>query len=143
MLVSMHNITYAIPLSTITESLYLSDVTVSNVKGSPVIHWRDSVLSLFDLREYFTHPRLNGDAHADNAKAAIVTVAWGKQRLGLVVDKIIGKQDIVVKTLNPIMGELPALSGGTILGDGNIALIIDIPGLIGAAMQARRQGTVI
>ncbi len=142
MLVSMHKITYAIPLATIIESLYLSDVTVSHVKGSPVIHWRNSVLPLIDLRDFFTHPRMNGNHHGDADKAAVVTVAWGKQRVGLVVDSIIGKQDIVVKSLNPIMGELPGISGGTILGDGSIALIIDIPGLIGAAMQARRQGMV-
>ncbi len=143
MLVSMHNITYAIPLSTIIESLYLSDVTISNVKGNPVIHWRDSVLPLIDLRDFFTHPRMNGNHRGDNSRPAIVTVAWGKQRVGLVVDKIIGKQDIVVKSLNPIMGELPGISGGTILGDGSIALIIDIPGLIGAAMQARKQGVTV
>ncbi len=143
MLVSMNGITFAIPLSTIIESLYLSDVTVSTVKGSQVIHWRDSVLSLVDLREYFSHPRLQTVQAADNDKAAIVTVAWGKQRLGLVVDRIIGKQDIVVKSLSPIMGELPGISGGTILGDGSIALIIDIPGLIATALQARRQGTAV
>ncbi len=143
MLVSMHNIAYAIPLSTIIESLYYADVSVTSVKGSQVIHWRDSVLPLIDLREFFIHPRMNGAHKTDGDKTAIVTVAWGKQRAGLVVDKILGKQDIVVKSLNPIMGELPGISGGTILGDGSIALIIDIPGLIGAAMQARRQGATV
>lgn len=143
MLVSMHNITYAIPLSTIIESLYFNDVSVNSVNGKQVIHWRDSVLPLIDLREFFIHPRMNGDHHSDGDKSAIVTVMWGKQRAGLVVDKIIGKQDIVVKSLNPILGELPGISGGTILGDGNIALIIDIPGLIGSALQARRQGATL
>lgn len=141
MLVSLKETTYAIPLSSIIESLYLSDVTVKTVKNNKVIHWRDSVLPLLDLREYFAHPRLK-DKNGANTKAAIVTVNWGKQRVGLVVDRIIGKQDIVVKSLNPIMGELPGLSGGTILGDGNIALIIDIPGLVTAALQARRQGSL-
>lgn len=143
MLVSMHNIAYAIPLSTIIESLYYADVSVTSVKGSRVIHWRDSVLPLIDLREFFIHPRMNGAHQTNGDKTAIVTVAWGKQRAGLVVDKILGKQDIVVKSLNPIMGELPGISGGTILGDGSIALIIDIPGLISAAMQARRQGATV
>lgn len=141
MLVSLKATTYAIPLSSIIESLYLSDVTVKTVKNNKVIHWRDSVLPLLDLREYFSHPRLK-DKDVPSTKAAIVTVNWGKQRIGLVVDRIIGKQDIVVKSLNPIMGELPGLSGGTILGDGNIALIIDIPGLVTAALQARRQGSL-
>jgi len=139
MLVSLRGISYAIPLSNIIESLYFSDVTISTVKGRKVIYWRDSVLPLFDLREYFTHPRMQGDIIHD-ARNAIITVSWGKQRVGLVVDRIIGKQDIVVKSLSAIIGELPGISGGTILGDGSIALIIDIPGLIAAVMQARKQG---
>lgn len=143
MLVSTNNISYALPLSTIIESLYLSDAAVRSVKGKKVIYWRDSVLPLIDLREQFTHPRMKNNAENRNEKAAVVTVAWGKQRVGIVVDKILGKQDIVVKSLNPIMGELPGLSGGTILGDGSIALIIDIPGLIASATQARKQGAVV
>jgi len=142
MLVSMRGISYALPLSNIIESLYYSDVTVSTIKGKKVIHWRDSVLPLIDLREYFTHPRMQGEIIRD-ARNAIITVTWGKQRVGLVVDRIIGKQDIVVKSLSTIIGELPGISGGTILGDGSIALIIDIPGLIGAVMQARKQGAVV
>ena len=58
------------------------------------------------------------------------------------MDRIIGNQEGVVKSLSPIVGKVPGLLGGAILGDGRIALIVDVPGLIGAALQARRQGVV-
>lgn len=138
MLVAVRDAVYAIPLAGIIESLYMSEVSVNTVKGSPTIRWRDSVLPLLDLREFFTHPRLV-DVSSNGAKPAIVTVAWGKLNAGLVVDRIIGKQEIVVKSFSPIVGKVPGLSGCAILGDGRIALIVDVPGLINSALRARRQ----
>jgi two-component system chemotaxis sensor kinase CheA len=139
MLVAIGDDVYAIPLTGIIETVYLSDVTVNGVKGSPVIHWRDSVLPLVYLREFFSHPRLMSAPPA-NGRQAIVTVAWGRQQVGLVVDRLIGKQEIVIKSLSPILGNVSGLSGCTILGDGSIALIVDIPGLIGACVQTQREG---
>ncbi len=150
MLVAVRDSIYAIPLAGITESLYLADVSVSTVKGSPVIHWRESVLPLLDLRQFFDCGLRTlrpssvqiADCERTNPKSAVVTVAWGKLRAGLVVDKIIGKQEIVVKSFSPIIGKVPGLSGCAILGDASIALIVDIPSLINAALQTRRQGVV-
>ena len=136
MLVGLGDDVYAISLTSIIESLYLSDVAVSSIKGDPIIQWRDQVLPLLHLRQVFRHPRLA--AAPVGAKQAIVTVAWGKQRVGLIVDKLIAKQEIVVKSLSPILGNVPGLSGCTILGDGRIALIMDIPSLISAATQAQQ-----
>jgi two-component system chemotaxis sensor kinase CheA len=145
MMVALGEDVYAVPLAGIIESQYLSDVQVNNVKGSPTIVSRGAVLPLIYLREFYAHSCLS-DAPPDGAKLAVVTVAWGKLRVGLIVDKLVGKQEIVVKSLSPIVGNVPGLSGCTIMGDGRIALIVDVPGLIGAAvshqraMQARRQG---
>jgi two-component system chemotaxis sensor kinase CheA len=135
MLVALGDDVYAVPLTSIVESLYLSDVTVSSIKGHPAIHWRDQVLPLLNLRQFFGRaPRATGDA-----RPAVVAVTWGKLQVGLVVDKIIGKQEIVVKPLGSLIGNVPGLSGCTILGNGRIALIVDVSGLINAAMQARTQ----
>jgi two-component system chemotaxis sensor kinase CheA len=139
MLVAVKTSVYAIPLAGIIDSLYLTDSMVHTVKESPTIRWRDSVLPLLDLRQVFDHSRMLKTAVTD-AKPAIVTVAWGKLRAGLVVDKIIGNQEVVVKSLSPVIGKVPGLLGGAILGDGRIALIIDIPGLISTVLQARKQG---
>ena len=137
MMVALGDDVYAVPLTGIVETLYLSDVTVNSMKGNPIIRWRDAVLPLVSLRQFFAHPRLTATPPYD-ARPAVVTVAWGKLQVGLIVDKLIGKQEIVIKSLSPTIGNVPGLSGCTILGDGRIALIVDIPGLISAAMQTQR-----
>jgi two-component system, chemotaxis family, sensor kinase CheA len=138
MLVTVRNILYALPVTSINGAMYVAEAKISTVKGKQALDWQGAVLPVLDLRETFSHPRL---AHvpADDSKPSIVLVNWGKYRLGLVVDRIIGQQEIVVKALSPLIGAVPGLSGATILGDGHIALIVDIPGLINAALQARRQ----
>lgn len=140
MLVYVGNDIYAIPLTSIVESLYLEDWKVSNVKNNPVIHWRDQALPLLNLQKFYVQDRpvaLN-PASRQEAKPAIVAVFLGKQRVGLIVDGLIGKQEIVIKSLGNLIGNVPGISGCTILGDGQVALIVDVPGLISAAMQARR-----
>lgn len=137
MLVQLWNAVYAIPLTSINDVLYLSEVQTNTIAGQPAIRWRGSVLPLIGLRKFFADTRLP-DAPLNGSRQAVVSVTWGKQKSGLVVDKIIGKQGIVVKSLSPIMGEIAGVSGGTILGDGRIALILDIPSLMNAVLKARR-----
>jgi two-component system chemotaxis sensor kinase CheA len=132
MLVHRGSDVYAIPLAGILESLYQEDWPVSHVQGRPIIQWRDQALPLLPLREFFADDRRVG-APPDGVKPAIVVVAWGQQRVGLGVDGLIGKQEIVVKPLGGIVGSVPGLSGCTVLGDGRVALIVDVPGLMGAA----------
>lgn len=137
MLVSVRDNLYAIPVTSINGSLYLSDISINTVKGKPSFDWQGAVLPLLDLREFFTHPRLRGKS-SNGVKPTVVLVTWGKVRVGLVADNILGQQEIVVKALSPLIGRTPGLSGATILGDGRVAFILDIPGLINAALQARR-----
>jgi two-component system chemotaxis sensor kinase CheA len=134
MMVSLGDDVYAIPLTSIVESLYLSDVDISSVKGKPVIQWRDQVLPIVHMRGFFAHHRLTARS-ADEDKQAVVTVAWGRLKAGLIVDSLLGKQEIVIKSLGTFIGNVPGLSGCTILGDGRIALIIDVPGLISTTMK--------
>lgn len=138
MLVELWNNVYAIPITGINDVLYLSDTKIDTIRGMQAIRWRGAVLPLIDLRQSFADPRLSHMPKPNGTKQAIVTVTWGKQRCGLIVDRIIGKQGIVVKSLNSIAGEVPGISGCTILGDGRVALIIDIPGLINAELRLRQ-----
>ena len=134
MMIGLGNDVYAIPLTGIIESLYLSGAQIGSVKGRPVIQWRDQVLPIVHLREFFAHPRLD-PAPTDSSKQAVVTVAWGRLRAGLIVDELLGKQEIVIKSLGNFVGNVSGISGCTILGDGRIALIVDIPSLISATMK--------
>lgn len=137
MLVGLGDDVYAVPLTSIVESLYERDVQISTIKGSPVIRWRNETLPILDMNAFYDNPRRA--AAPDNSRRAIITVTWGKLRAGLLVDRIIGKQEIVIKSLGALFGQAAGLSGCTILGDGRIALIVDVPGLINAAIQAKRQ----
>jgi two-component system chemotaxis sensor kinase CheA len=139
MLVGVRNSLYAIPLTSINGSLYLDEATIQTVKNQPTLDWQGVILPILDLREFFK-PRRPEQTSSNGTKPAIVLATWGKLRAGLIVDKVIGQQEIVVKALSPLMGHLPGLSGATILGDGRIAFIVDIPGLMNVALQARRQG---
>jgi len=138
MLVALGVDIYAIPMTGIIESLYLADVKVSTIKGRPATHWRDEVLPLLPLDEFFYNPYRQA-SEGPSGKPAIVAVAWGRLQVGLMVDRIIGKQEIVVKPFGPIIGNVTGLSGCTIMGDGRIALIVDVPGLINTVVQAQRQ----
>ncbi len=138
MLVGLGSDVYAIPLTSIVESLYLSGVQINSVKGNPATCWRDGVLPLLNLRQFFYNPRADGH-QSPPGKPAIVAVTWGRLQAGLIVDRIIGKQEIVVKPFGPVMGTVPGLAGCTILGDGRIALIVDVPGVINLILQAQRQ----
>jgi len=138
MMVAVGSAVYAIPLTGILDSVYLSDAKVNTIRGRPTIWWRGLALPLLDLRRFFGQG-LTDTMSQNGAKPAVVAVARGKVRLGLIVDRIIGKQETVVKSLGPVVGDVPGLSGCTIMGDGRIALIIDTPGLINLAMQARRR----
>lgn len=136
MLVGLGDDVYAIPLTAVVESLYLEDWEVRSLKGNPLIHWRKQVLPLLYLQDFFAHS--HSTPSLDGAKPAIIVVGWGKLRCGLIVDKLIGKQDVVVKSLSPIVGNIPGVSSCTILGDGRVALIVDVPGLINAVVQAQK-----
>lgn len=141
MLVSVHKTVYAIPITSINGSLYLSEAPLKTIKRKPVLEWQTETVPLLDLRQFFSPPKPaawseNGSAR-QSIKSSIVRVNWGKLQAGLIVDRIIGQQEIVVKSLSPILGQLPGLSGASILGDGRIALIVDIPGLINAALSGR------
>ena len=140
MMVELGDDVHAIPLAGIVETFYLSDVNVSSVKGKPVVQWRDRVLPLVDLGQFFAQT----GAWQKNSvsRQTVVVVTWGKLQVGLVVDRLIGKQEIVIKALTSFIGSVPGLSGCTILGDGRIALILDISGLISAYLQAQRQEIV-
>jgi two-component system chemotaxis sensor kinase CheA len=137
MLVEVRGNLYAVPVTAINGAIYLAEAQVNSVKGKSALDWQGTIIPLLDLREFFNHPRLGVETSA-TLKPTVVLVTWGKLQAGLLVDKIIGQQEIVIKALSPLLGHLPGLSGATILGDGRIALIVDIPGVINSTLQSRR-----
>jgi two-component system, chemotaxis family, sensor kinase CheA len=117
---------YALPLTHVRETLEYADDVVQHVKGKPVLVLRDEVLPLLDLREVV---RQGAAVGAGALHREIVVIERGEKRSGLVVDELIGQQDIVVKQFDAARDGLALFSGATILSDGAPALIMDVGSL--------------
>ena len=111
---------YAIPLDTVSESLRVSAQDVKmGARGEVVVH-RERELPLIRGAEFF---ELGAPATYETALVVVLRAAG--REVGLVVDEFVGDQEIVVKPLSELVGPIPGIAGGTILGDGTIALILD------------------
>ncbi|MFE4027514.1 MULTISPECIES: chemotaxis protein CheW [Priestia] len=125
LLVQMSEERYALPLSSIIETAIVQPKEVMHVHGQKVIDFRGAIIPLIDLKELFTVPNsVQGDHYS------VVIVKKGEKTAGLIVDSFIGQQEIVLKSLGHYLPDVFAISGATILGDGQVALIIDCNALI-------------
>src|SRR5690625_2495217 len=125
MLVNLKDETYAIPLSTIIETGVIKKDEIMIFHSKEVIDFRVQIVPLVDLREVFT---VESDREYDYY--SIVIVRKGDKLAGLVLDSFIGQQEIVLKGLGNYLTQVFAISGATILGNGQVALIIDTNALI-------------
>ena len=118
---------FVMPTTGIRESLRPLPSQVHNVQGSPrMVQVRDSLLPLVSLGELFGLPH-----ESDPCKATVVVVEDAESRVGLVVDALLGKQEVVVKSLGKTFASVRGIAGGAILGDGRIGLILDAHGIVG------------
>lgn len=118
--------TFAIPLESVRESIRLTPADIKTINGKPVTQVRDQVLPLFELQAAFGF----GTSERENRNLPVVVVGGEKKQLGLIVDRLEGEQDIVVKNMGNYLGEISGVAGATILGDGRVALILDVATLI-------------
>ena len=119
--------TYIVPLTSIIESLQLKSALVNRLSGgAEVFAFRGGYLPVIRLHELFgVEPR------ARQLHEGLVVVVEGEgRRFGLFVDDLLGQQQVVIKSLETNYGQVAGVSGATILGDGSVALILDLPGLI-------------
>src|SRR6266576_2510362 len=116
---------YALPLTYVAETVELGTVTTTMVEGREAIVLRDHVVPLVHLRRLYG---VTGDRAP--ARAPIIVRELGDRRAGVVVDGMLGQQEIVVKGFDAPQGTLPVFSGATIMGDGVPALILDAGGLL-------------
>ncbi|MBO8154423.1 chemotaxis protein CheA [Thermovirga sp.] len=121
LLVKIDGQIYAIPLESVDETLLVDKEDVKIVNGSTVTMLRGSMLYLVDSREFYGLPK-----REDTSILPVVVMRAGFRKIGFIVDDFIGQQEIVIKSLgNTGMVKINWFSGGTILGDGSVALIID------------------
>ncbi|MDM9648972.1 chemotaxis protein CheA [Rhizobium sp. S163] len=133
LLVRVGNGSYVIPLSAVEECLELSLEEDLRSRGRSFISLRDSLVPFLRLRDLFrtgTKP----DVHQK-----VVVISTGTERVGLVVDQIIGDHQTVIKSMSKLHNDVSTFSGATILGDGSVALILDVGHLVAAGQQQETQ----
>jgi two-component system chemotaxis sensor kinase CheA len=119
---------FALPLASVVEIFNLDASRTNTVDGQLMIRVRDRALPLFYLRDWLV-PK----GAADNSEVPpghVVVVNVGGVQVGLVVDFLIGQEEVVIKPLGAVLHGLQGMAGATITGDGKIALILDVPGLM-------------
>ena len=117
---------YVVPLSSIVETMQCSRASFERVpSGGRVLQVRGEYVQVIDLAERFGLPT---DLPADD-RFVVLCETEGSQKLALIVDDIIGQQQVVIKSLEENFERVDGIAGGTILGDGNVALIVDVQGL--------------
>ncbi len=126
LLVRASETTFAVPLPSVMEALRVPGDQIKRVNGKPVMRLRDKVLPIKHLNEVLA---LNGGHYQPHGQEYVVAVRWGKLEMGLAVDRLVGEQELVIKTISPLIGDTPGTAGAAILGDGRVALIVDVPGL--------------
>lgn len=126
MLVEIQQEKFAVPLSSIIETAIIKKSDIMNAHNQSVIDFRGKVVPLLNLSEIFNVPVFEQD---DNY-ISVVIVRKGDKMAALLVDSFIGQQEIVLKSLGNYLTSVFAISGATILGDGQVALIVDCNALI-------------
>lgn len=134
---------FAVPLSTVIESVRIKPEEIQNIGDTEVIKRHGKVLPLLHLHEVLELSR-RGDvcwyAHKDpeqtrlsqvriarrKERLYVVIVGTGDRRFGLVVDQLLNQQEMVIKSLGPVLRKIPCVAGGAVLGNGEVVLVLDI-----------------
>ncbi len=127
LMIMLGNQTFALPLVSVNEIFHM-DLTRSNiVDGQECVTVREKAVPIFHLKRWLVTGAVN-DPNPEEAHVVIVSV--GTQRVGFVVDQLIGQEEVVIKPLGKMLHGTPGMAGATITGDGTIALILDVPSML-------------
>jgi two-component system, chemotaxis family, sensor kinase CheA len=117
---------FAFPLVNVNEIFHLDLSRTNVVDGQEVVIVRDKALPLFYLKRWL----VSKAAHVEQGEGHVVILTVGNQRIGFVVDQLVGQEEVVIKPLGKMLQGTPGMSGATITGDGRIALILDVPSML-------------
>lgn len=138
LLVEAAGVAVAIPLAYVVEAVRADRERLATVRGKPMLRHRDHVLPVVRLRDWWAGswgrpvdgeraPTAAGLPAAAEAGLPAVIVRGGRQEVALLVDALLVEEEVVIKPLGRFLGDLPGLAGTALLGDGRIALILDVP----------------
>jgi two-component system chemotaxis sensor kinase CheA len=126
LLVGVQEEYYAIPLASVLETVRISQDEIYTVESRSVMRLRDEVLSLVHIGDIFEVDRII-DA---GEYAYVVVLGLGAQKLGLIVDSLVGQEEIVIKSMGDYLKGIDGIAGATIRGDGGVTLIVDVVALM-------------
>ncbi|RXZ79813.1 chemotaxis protein CheA [Paenibacillaceae bacterium] len=126
LLVEVSGQTFIIPMNNVAEIVRIVPEEIRKVRGIPVLTIRNEVIPIAWLHDCFGYER----RAATSKPMPIVIIGRAEKRMALAVDELIGNQEIVIKSLGSFLGKVEGLSGATILGSGQVALILEIGGIV-------------
>ncbi|MBB6341030.1 two-component system chemotaxis sensor kinase CheA [Pseudomonas fluvialis] len=126
LMVMLANQAFAFPLVNVNEIFHLDLSRTNVVDGQEVVIVRDKALPLFYLKRWL----VPNAAYDERGEGHVVILSVGTQRIGFVVDQLVGQEEVVIKPLGKKLQGTPGMAGATITGDGRIALILDVPSML-------------
>lgn len=130
---------FALPLSSVSEIFQFTDCKTTVVDNRPCVVVREKVIPLFDLRHWLAR---DSDDQPSKGSEQVVIAHLGAQRIGLITNRVLGQEEVVIKPLGTLLRGLPGFAGATITGDGSVALILDIPSLVKSRAGPGRMGNL-
>ncbi len=121
--------TFAIPLNAVSETLTINPENIKKVRGKDVIVLRENTIPLVSASEIFGSENLSSFKKADS-DLSVVILKSGDRFIGLIVEELLNQQEIVIKSLGNYLQDTEFISGATIIGDGDVALIIDVRDIV-------------
>ncbi|MEW6775432.1 MAG: chemotaxis protein CheA [Bdellovibrionota bacterium] len=119
--------TYAVPVNSVLQCLRVTETELSSIEGRHVLQVEGRTVPVVALADFF---RLGGEAPGNLPYRYVIVVGLAEKRLGLLVDRLVGQQDIVIKPVGDLLSETPGVAGATDLGGQHTVLVLDVGGVI-------------
>ena len=133
LLVGVQEEYYAIPLASVLETVRISMDEIYTVEGRSVMRLREDVLSLVHIGDIFKVERVFDDSE----HAYVVVIGLAESKLGLIVDSLVGQEEIVIKSMGDYLQGIDGIAGATIRGDGRVTLIVDVAAMMQMAKSVK------
>ena len=128
MLIKLGNEVLAVPLTFVEETIQFAPSEIKEKENKKFLRIREQLIPLVRLADFLDYGQIKGEKHQNTLTAIVIQESGSKY--ALVVDEVLHREEIVIKSLGEELSKIPYLSGGTIFGDGSVALILDIPAII-------------
>jgi len=138
LLVSAQEELFAVPLANVIETVRITLEDISTVEGKSVLKLRDEVLPLVNMSDIFKIEKILGISQY----LYVVVLGVGASKVGLIVDGLIGQEEIVIKSLGEYLKGIKGIAGATIRGDGKVTLIVDVAALMQLAKETHSKTVV-